>query len=201
MLETHEDEEALESLNEINRTHPNHPLVLRMLREGYERTRDEEALHYLIPAGVVLLVLFFRLRSVGKARRLRLERLWILPTFYALLLGFVFWNAPPHGLVWIWCLVALAVGSGLGCMRGKLMQVDTPQNLYDFPDNIFVATFIGSPQMNMLRGRYSAAAGTITVGSGVLHVPAAVSSARPSPFIARFLPVMAAGKRPSIRRK
>lgn len=50
LLETHEDEEALESLNEINRTHPNHPLVLRMLREGYERTRDEEALHYLIPA-------------------------------------------------------------------------------------------------------------------------------------------------------
>jgi len=50
LLETHEDEEALESLNEINRTHANHPLVLRMLREGYERIRDEEALHYLIPS-------------------------------------------------------------------------------------------------------------------------------------------------------
>ena len=50
LLETHEDEEALEYLNEINRTHANHPLVLRMLREGYERIRDEEALHYLIPS-------------------------------------------------------------------------------------------------------------------------------------------------------
>ncbi len=50
LLETHDDAEALEYLNEINRTHANHPLVLRMLREGYERTRDEEALHYLIPS-------------------------------------------------------------------------------------------------------------------------------------------------------
>jgi multiple sugar transport system ATP-binding protein len=28
------------------------------------------------------------------------------------------------------------------------MQVDTPQNLYDSPDNLFVAGFIGSPAMN-----------------------------------------------------
>jgi multiple sugar transport system ATP-binding protein len=28
------------------------------------------------------------------------------------------------------------------------MQIDTPQNLYDSPDNIFVAGFIGSPAMN-----------------------------------------------------
>ena len=31
---------------------------------------------------------------------------------------------------------------------GFVQQVDTPQNLYDYPANLFVAGFIGSPQMN-----------------------------------------------------
>jgi multiple sugar transport system ATP-binding protein len=33
---------------------------------------------------------------------------------------------------------------------GYLMQVDTPRNLYDKPDNVFVAGFIGSPAMNLV---------------------------------------------------
>ena len=33
---------------------------------------------------------------------------------------------------------------------GDLMQVDTPRNLYDRPDNVFVAGFIGSPAMNLI---------------------------------------------------
>ncbi|OLP46762.1 ABC transporter ATP-binding protein [Rhizobium oryziradicis] len=33
---------------------------------------------------------------------------------------------------------------------GRILQVDTPQNLYDTPVNMFVAGFIGAPQMNML---------------------------------------------------
>jgi multiple sugar transport system ATP-binding protein len=32
---------------------------------------------------------------------------------------------------------------------GELQQVDTPQNLFDNPQNLFVATFIGSPAMNL----------------------------------------------------
>lgn len=35
---------------------------------------------------------------------------------------------------------------------GYLQQVDTPQNLYDYPCNMFVAGFIGSPQMNFFEG-------------------------------------------------
>jgi multiple sugar transport system ATP-binding protein len=34
--------------------------------------------------------------------------------------------------------------------RGFLQQVDTPQNLYESPDNVFVAGFIGSPSMNLM---------------------------------------------------
>ncbi|MEC5341216.1 sn-glycerol-3-phosphate ABC transporter ATP-binding protein UgpC [Brenneria populi] len=36
--------------------------------------------------------------------------------------------------------------------QGRVMQVDTPMNLYQRPANRFVAGFIGSPAMNMLRG-------------------------------------------------
>ncbi len=76
---------------------------------------------------------------------------------------------------------AMTMGDRVAVLsRGKLQQVDTPQNLYDFPNNIFVATFIGSPQMNMLRGRYDAAAATFTVGSNTLSVPEAVKAARPT---------------------
>ena len=34
--------------------------------------------------------------------------------------------------------------------RGEIMQVDTPKVLYEHPKNLFVATFIGSPQMNLI---------------------------------------------------
>jgi multiple sugar transport system ATP-binding protein len=33
---------------------------------------------------------------------------------------------------------------------GVVQQVDTPQNLYEKPQNLFVAGFMGSPQMNFL---------------------------------------------------
>ena len=33
---------------------------------------------------------------------------------------------------------------------GFIQQVDTPQNLYDYPINEFVAGFMGSPQMNFI---------------------------------------------------
>ena len=36
---------------------------------------------------------------------------------------------------------------------GVLQQLDTPQQLYDHPDNIFVAGFIGTPSMNFFKGK------------------------------------------------
>ena len=36
---------------------------------------------------------------------------------------------------------------------GLIQQVDTPQNLYDSPCNVFVAGFIGTPQMNFINGK------------------------------------------------
>ena len=46
---------------------------------------------------------------------------------------------------------AMTMGDRIVVMKdGIVQQVDTPQNLYDFPVNMFVAGFIGSPQMNFL---------------------------------------------------
>ena len=45
------------------------------------------------------------------------------------------------------------MGDRVAVMRdGRLEQVDTPQRLYEQPTNMFVAGFIGSPAMNLLRG-------------------------------------------------
>jgi multiple sugar transport system ATP-binding protein len=41
--------------------------------------------------------------------------------------------------------------------QGSLLQVGTPQHLYDAPANIYVASFIGSPRMNLIPGSVSAA--------------------------------------------
>ncbi len=66
--------------------------------------------------------------------------------------------------------------------RGFLQQVDTPQNLYDSPDNVFVAGFIGSPSMNIMVSTLggTAEAPTVTVGDQILSVPPEVVSARPA---------------------
>src|SRR3954447_18438670 len=48
---------------------------------------------------------------------------------------------------------AMTMGDRVAVMRlGILQQVDTPLRLYDKPANLFVAGFIGSPQMNLLEG-------------------------------------------------
>ena len=46
---------------------------------------------------------------------------------------------------------AMTLGTRIVVMKdGVVQQVDTPQNLYNAPGNLFVAGFIGSPQMNMV---------------------------------------------------
>ena len=47
---------------------------------------------------------------------------------------------------------AMTMGDRVAVMRkGELQQVDVPQRLYDQPRNLFVASFIGSPSMNLVQ--------------------------------------------------
>lgn len=66
-------------------------------------------------------------------------------------------------------------------LGGVLQQYDTPRALYDRPANLFVATFIGSPSMNLYEAGLSADGGsvarpTVVLGSQRLDLPAQVAA-------------------------
>ena len=80
---------------------------------------------------------------------------------------------------------AMTMGDRVAVLRtGTLQQVDHPQYLYDHPDNVFVAAFIGSPAMNLYEATMSDDARSVKVGSQVLPVPDDVHAARPA--LARY---------------
>jgi multiple sugar transport system ATP-binding protein len=56
---------------------------------------------------------------------------------------------------------------------GLLMQVGTPQELYDSPNNVFVAGFIGSPAMNIIEAPL--VNGNIALGGKSVPVPEAAA--------------------------
>jgi len=54
---------------------------------------------------------------------------------------------------------AMTLGDRIVVMsNGEIQQIDTPQNLYERPRNLFVATFIGMPVMNILEAEYDGSA-------------------------------------------
>lgn len=65
---------------------------------------------------------------------------------------------------------------------GYLQQVDTPQNLYDRPVNVFVAAFIGSPSMNLYDAGLTVDGdqGSIQIGSQRLALGPETLAARPA---------------------
>src|SRR5512146_249314 len=69
---------------------------------------------------------------------------------------------------------AMTMASRIAVMKdGLLQQIDTPQNLYDHPANVFVAGFIGSPSMNFFDATLVDQDGKLFVDGGTfkLQVP------------------------------
>jgi len=66
--------------------------------------------------------------------------------------------------------------------RGVLQQVAAPQTLFDEPNNLFTAAFIGSPSMNLLEAQITEADGAIavTMGSHTRQLPASLLEKRPA---------------------
>jgi multiple sugar transport system ATP-binding protein len=76
---------------------------------------------------------------------------------------------------------AMTMGDRVTVMRsGVLQQVDTPQHLYDNPDNIFVAAFIGSPAMNLYDAILGEGARSLKLGSQEIDLPESVRVKRPA---------------------
>ncbi len=78
---------------------------------------------------------------------------------------------------------AMTMGDRVAVLRrGLLQQFEEPQRLYEQPANLFVASFIGSPAMNMLEATLEREGDDVVcrVGSATLPLPAQVLSARPA---------------------
>ncbi|HTW20948.1 MAG TPA: sn-glycerol-3-phosphate ABC transporter ATP-binding protein UgpC [Mycobacteriales bacterium] len=75
---------------------------------------------------------------------------------------------------------AMTMGDRVAVLRsGTLQQCDHPQTLYDWPNNLFVAAFIGSPAMNLFEAVLSPDASSVTIGSQQIALPEQVHRARP----------------------
>ncbi|MEU9449215.1 ABC transporter ATP-binding protein [Streptomyces sp. NPDC048277] len=74
---------------------------------------------------------------------------------------------------------AMSLGDRVAVLRGGvLQQVDTPRAVYALPRNVFVAAFIGTPRINLLRGVIRApldGAMTVNLGKQALPLPEPLS--------------------------
>jgi multiple sugar transport system ATP-binding protein len=78
---------------------------------------------------------------------------------------------------------AMTMGDRVVVMRkGEVQQVDEPQAIYERPANLFVATFIGSPPMNLIKGTLlrEAHGFDLLVGTQRLTTPAGLAAANPA---------------------
>jgi multiple sugar transport system ATP-binding protein len=76
---------------------------------------------------------------------------------------------------------AMTMGDRVAVLHmGELQQCDTPQYLYEHPNNLFVAAFIGSPAMNLYEAVVSPEADGVKVGAQALSLSEAFVNARPA---------------------
>lgn len=81
---------------------------------------------------------------------------------------------------------AMTMGDRVAVLHdGLLQQCDDPQTLYDRPVNAFVASFIGSPAMNLYEATIGDGAGSLQLGSQSINLGEGVRQRRPG--LARYV--------------
>jgi multiple sugar transport system ATP-binding protein len=78
---------------------------------------------------------------------------------------------------------AMTMGDHVAVMRkGELQQMDQPQKLYSDPKNLFVASFIGSPSMNLVEAQIERPNGNLVaaLGDQQLNLPAELAAKHPA---------------------
>ena len=74
---------------------------------------------------------------------------------------------------------AMTLGTRIVVMKdGVVQQVDTPQNLYDKPQNLFVAGFMGSPQMNFLDAVVEVKGDAVNLNVAGISIPLPAAKAK-----------------------
>lgn len=72
---------------------------------------------------------------------------------------------------------AMSMGDKIGVLnRGRMVQVGTPSQIYDRPQNTFVARAVGTPPMNLLRGTLNDGQAIIDGGDHRLPLPGAIAA-------------------------
>src|SRR5690349_4967049 len=92
-----------------------------------------------------------------------------IPTFYFTF--FLLLRRPPRSTLFPYTTLFRSVAV---MKDGILQQVDTPLGLYDKPVNLFVAGFIGSPQMNLMKAKADEG-GKARIGNYLVPVDPAAS--------------------------
>jgi hypothetical protein len=124
---------------------------------------------YVITAVVLILVLGFRLRRVGKERPLKVERLWIVPAIYVVLVGATLAMTPPtRPAEWAACVVALAIGSVLGWQRGRLTHIAVDPETHEVRMKQSMTAFLFIIVLIALKSGMRSMVGT--GNSGLFHV-------------------------------
>jgi multiple sugar transport system ATP-binding protein len=68
---------------------------------------------------------------------------------------------------------AMTMGTRIAVLSGGyLQQIDSPSRLYSYPDNIFVAGFIGSPSMNFFNAKVAEEGGELKLQTSTFSIPA-----------------------------
>jgi hypothetical protein len=94
---------------------------------------EQQALKLFLPILVVLPLLYFRMRRMARARPLKLNRLWMMPTLILAITALVLLAPPPPNhperhLVpedWIWLFLAAVPGAVGGWYWGRTMAIET----------------------------------------------------------------------------
>lgn len=79
----------------------------------------------LIALPIMALVIALRVWRGSKARKLRIEQMWIRPLIFLVIIGLVVGAQPPppDALIYAVLVLALAAGIGVGWMRGRMVRV------------------------------------------------------------------------------
>ena len=85
---------------------------------------DPKLLQTVLPIAIIGLVFAFRFRNLNKPRPMQVGRLWIAPTFLAVVVVIVLISFPPSLVGWLIIVFAALGGAFAGIKRGQLMHLE-----------------------------------------------------------------------------
>jgi len=76
-----------------------------------------------LPLAIFAGVMFWRMRTMDKARPLRLRTMWLMPVLFVALVGIVLFGMPPKALGVGALVLGVAIGAAVGWQRARLMRL------------------------------------------------------------------------------